>query len=36
MKQLHKDIVEATTTGTNSIDDSIGVIGSSIGKSAVA
>lgn len=32
MKQLHKDIVEAT--GGGGIEDSIGVVGSSIGKSA--
>lgn len=32
MKQLHKDIVEAT--GGGDIEDSIGVVGSSIGKSA--
>ena len=33
MKTLHKDIIEATGGG-NSIEDSIGVVESSIGKSA--
>lgn len=34
MKMLHKDIIEATGGGGTSIEDSIGVVGSSIGKSA--